>query len=63
MAVTEKMRLPRCVRCGGRMLAEGDDGDSACFTCGNVFYGHPSLITPDLKNLEKHPSQGGNSLS
>jgi hypothetical protein len=38
------------------MLAEGDDGDSACFTCGNVHYGHPSLITPDLKDHEKHPS-------
>lgn len=63
MSVTERILLPRCDRCGGRMLAEGEDGDSACFTCGNVLYGHSSLITPYLRDLEKHPSRGGQSLS
>jgi len=62
MAQTESIRVLRCSRCGGRMLSEGDDGDSACFSCGNVVYRQTPLAVPILKEFERRPSRGGQSL-
>jgi hypothetical protein len=43
------------------MLPEGSDGDSACFTCGNVIYLVPPLEITVRK--ERRPSHGGSSLT
>jgi uncharacterized Zn finger protein (UPF0148 family) len=32
----------RCPRCTGRMMFD-KEGDSACFTCGNVVYSTPPV--------------------
>jgi hypothetical protein len=55
------VNLPRCVRCGGRMMTDGTGGDSACFTCGNVVYLIPPLDVAFPK--ERRPSHGGSSLT
>jgi hypothetical protein len=44
------------------MLRAGQDGDAACFTCGNVVYGQIPVI-PSLKDLVRRPSRGGKSLA
>jgi tRNA(Ile2) C34 agmatinyltransferase TiaS len=53
----------RCLRCGGKMISEGEQGDSACFTCGNVVYGLAPLMIQDSSRRERRPSHGGRSLS
>ncbi|HLF09344.1 MAG TPA: hypothetical protein VI789_08395 [Dehalococcoidia bacterium] len=62
MAMTDAIPLIPCGRCGGRMLTAGHDGDSACFTCGNVVYRQLPVL-PSLKDLERRPSRGGKSLA
>jgi tRNA(Ile2) C34 agmatinyltransferase TiaS len=52
---------PRCVRCGGKMVPDGNDGDRACFTCGNVVYRLPPVEPPTRR--ERRPSHGGANLN
>ena len=58
-----RTQVARCQRCGGKMIAEGEQGDSACFTCGNVVYGLAPLMIQDPTRRERRPSHGGRSLS
>ena len=53
----------RCLRCGGRMLVGGADGDSACFTCGNVVYRLAPLVVADPDRRERRPYHAGRSLA
>jgi len=61
--VQARSQTPRCQRCGGKMISEGEQGDSACFTCGNVVYGLAPLMIQDSSRRERRPSHGGRSLS
>jgi tRNA(Ile2) C34 agmatinyltransferase TiaS len=54
---------PRCQRCGGRTIPDGDNGDAACFTCGNVIYFTTPLPIPENGRRERRPSHGGRNLS
>jgi hypothetical protein len=62
-SVQVRGQFPRCPRCSGKMIAEGEQGDSACFTCGNVVYSLPPLTIQEPSRRERRPSHGGRSLS
>ncbi len=58
----KKERIACCPRCNGKMVAEGEEGDSACFTCGNVVYENPLILTPEMKPGNRRLSHGGERL-
>lgn len=60
-AVTGSTRA-RCLRCGGRMIVNGE-GDFACFTCGNVVYLVAPVDVPDPMRRERRTHHAGIQLS
>jgi tRNA(Ile2) C34 agmatinyltransferase TiaS len=53
----------RCLRCGGRMIVNGE-GDSACFTCGNVVYLLPPMdILEPMRRESRRTYHAGVELS
>jgi tRNA(Ile2) C34 agmatinyltransferase TiaS len=60
ITVTQEPRREACPRCKGRMLADGDQGDRACFNCGYMIYKEVPL--PPIEGGERRPSHGGKSL-
>ena len=56
-------RNGRCDRCHGRMMFDAE-GDSACFTCGNVVYRLPPLTDADIiKRAPRRRFHGGIDIS
>jgi len=53
-----KPSLPRCARCRGRMILDGDGADSTCFSCGHVVY-----AIPPVDGLSRPTSHAGQDLS
>jgi hypothetical protein len=49
-----------CLRCGGRMLPSGMDGDLGCFSCGNQTYAQAAEI--DVRARRRATSHGHQRL-
>jgi hypothetical protein len=60
MVIAAEGRREACPRCKGRMLADGSEGDRACFNCGYLIY--KDLPVPPVEG-ERRPSHAGTSLS
>jgi hypothetical protein len=50
-------RTATCPRCQGRLLAQGMDGDRACFSCGHIAYQIEPLSV--MENGKRAPSHAG----
>jgi tRNA(Ile2) C34 agmatinyltransferase TiaS len=62
VAVPAASTRARCLRCGGRMIVNGE-GDFACFTCGNVVYLVPPMDVPESMRRERRTHHAGIELS